>query len=45
MRVQGGPFYTQRDLKEWVTLGDVFDAHEAMDLEAAMAHKLNKGNA
>lgn len=29
------PIYTQRDLREWVTLADVFDAHEALDLRAA----------
>lgn len=29
------PVYTLKDLKEWVTLADVFDAHEALDLRAA----------
>ena len=29
------PIYTLRDLKEWVTLSDIFDAHEALDLRAA----------
>lgn len=30
------PIYTQADLKTWVTLADVFDAHEALDLRAAL---------
>jgi hypothetical protein len=30
------PLYTQKDLREWVTLWDAFDAHEALDLKAAM---------
>ena len=29
------PLYTQKDLKEWVTISDVLDAHEALDLKAA----------
>lgn len=33
------PVYTQRDLQEWVTLSDVFDAHEALDLRGAMNEK------
>lgn len=33
------PLYTMRDLREWVTLVDVLDAHEALDLKAAMAEK------
>lgn len=33
------PFYKQGDLKTWVTLSDVYDAHEAMDLRAASAEK------
>lgn len=31
------PIYTMRDLQTWVTLVDVMDAHEAMDLKAAIA--------
>ena len=30
------PIYTMKDLREWVTLSDVLDAHEALDLKAAM---------
>jgi hypothetical protein len=33
------PIYTQRDLKEWVTLIDVMDANEALDLRGAMTEK------
>jgi hypothetical protein len=36
------PKYTLADLRgrnAWVTLRDVLDAHEAMDLEAAMAER------
>ncbi|WP_255701259.1 hypothetical protein [Afifella sp. H1R] len=33
------PIYTQRDLKEWVTLCDVLDAHEALDLKAMFAER------
>jgi len=29
--------YSQRDLREWVTLNDVFDAHQALNLRSAMA--------
>ncbi|QJD54321.1 hypothetical protein [Aminobacter phage Erebus] len=28
-----------RDLRTWVTLTDVFDAHEALDLKGAMSEK------
>jgi hypothetical protein len=31
--------YTQGDLKRWVTISDVLDAHEALDLKAAIAEK------
>lgn len=31
--------YTMRDLREWVTLSDVMDAHEALDIKAANADK------
>ncbi len=34
------PIYTQRDLREWVTISDVLDAHEALDLKAANAEKI-----
>jgi len=33
------PIYTLRDLKTWVTLKDVFDAHEMLDLKSAMNEK------
>jgi hypothetical protein len=33
------PIYTFRDLKQWVTLSDVMDAHEALDLRGAQAEK------
>lgn len=33
------PIYTQHDLKTWVTLSDVLDAHEALDLQAMMNEK------
>lgn len=33
------PMYTQRDLREWVTLADVMDAHEALDIKGALAEK------
>jgi hypothetical protein len=36
------PLYTQRDLREWVTLADVLDAHEALDLRAAEAEKVKE---
>lgn len=29
----------QRDLREWVTLADVMDAHEALDIRGALAEK------
>jgi hypothetical protein len=29
------PLYSQYDLRHWVTLADVLDAHEALDLKAA----------
>lgn len=31
--------YTLGDLRAWVTLADVMDAHEALDLRAAIAEK------
>jgi hypothetical protein len=31
--------YTQADLRKWVTLADVLDAHEALDLRGAMEEK------
>lgn len=33
--------YTLQDLRTWVTLDDVFDAHEALDLKGAMNEKAN----
>lgn len=35
------PVYSQADLRQWVTLSDVMDAHEALDLKAAMQEKAN----
>lgn len=32
--------YTMRDLREWVILADVLDAHEALDLKAANSEKM-----
>jgi hypothetical protein len=34
--------YTLRDLREWVTIADVLDAHEMLDLKAAEAEKVRK---
>ena len=34
-----GGIYTQRDLREWVTLDDALDAHEALDLRDAIQSK------
>lgn len=31
--------FTMRDLREWVTLADLLDAHEALDLKAAMQER------
>ncbi|QHJ76969.1 MAG: hypothetical protein [Caudoviricetes sp.] len=36
--------YTQKDLREWVTLADVFDAHEALDLKAAQMEKAREAD-
>lgn len=33
------PLCTVADLKSWVTLADLYDMHEAMDLRSAMAEK------
>ena len=33
------PIYTQADLRTWVTLSDVLDAHEALDLRGAFDEK------
>lgn len=33
------PIYTLKDLKQWVTITDVFDAHEALDLIGATNEK------
>lgn len=33
------PLFTMRDLREWVTLTDLMDAHEALDLKAAMQER------
>jgi len=38
------PLFTMRDLKEWVTLTDLMDAHEALDLKAAMQERTSDGN-
>ena len=33
------PIYSLGDLHSWITLGDVMDAHEALDLVAAREEK------
>lgn len=33
------PLYSMKDLREWVTLMDVYDAHEILDLKGAMQEK------
>jgi len=35
------PLYGLRDLREWVTLADVLDAHEAINMRMAMREKAN----
>ena len=37
------PVYSQRDLKEWVTLDDVMDAGEVMALREAIRRKAGDG--
>ena len=37
------PVYSQRDLKEWVTLDDVMDAGEVMALREAIRRKAGEG--
>ena len=34
--------YTQADLAQWVTIDDVMDAHEALDLKAAFEEKTDR---
>ena len=34
------PLFTMRDLRDWVTLTDLMDAHEALDLKAAMQERV-----
>lgn len=36
------PVYTLKDLREWVTVHDVFDAHEILDLKDAMMEKVRQ---
>lgn len=36
------PLFTMRDLREWVTLTDLLDAHEALDLKAAMQERASE---
>jgi hypothetical protein len=38
------PIYTQADLRSWVTINDVLDAHEALDLRGAIAEKAAQVN-
>lgn len=33
---------TMNDIKTWVTLGDLLDVHEALDLKAAMQERASK---
>ena len=35
------PLLTMRDLNEWVTIKDLLDAHEALDLKSALAERAN----
>lgn len=35
------PLCTYRDIREWVTITDLLDMHEALDLKAAMAERAN----
>lgn len=37
--ISSPPIYSQHDLKTWVTISDVLDAHEALDLIAMMNEK------
>lgn len=37
------PLFTMRDLREWVTLSDLLDAHEALDLKTAMMERATNG--
>ncbi|WP_168990516.1 hypothetical protein [Aureimonas flava] len=36
------PIYTLADLRQWVTIADVMDANEALDLKAAMADRVRR---
>jgi len=36
------PMFTMRDLRQWVTLADLLDAHEALDLKAAMQERASE---
>lgn len=38
------PMYSQKDLREWVTFSDVFDANEALDLKAVIQQKAAAAN-
>jgi hypothetical protein len=38
------PLFTMKDLREWVTLPDLLDAHEALDLKSAMAERAAERN-
>lgn len=38
------PIYTLGDLRSWVTLHDVLDAHEALDLKAAIHERAGEKN-
>jgi hypothetical protein len=42
--IEDPPMYTQADLNTWVTIKDVFDAHEALDLRAAFHEKAHEEN-
>lgn len=36
------PLCTPRDVREWVTIVDLLDMHEALDLKAASAEKADR---
>jgi hypothetical protein len=38
------PIYTMHDLKSWVTLADVYDANEALDLRSAMSERAGEAD-
>ncbi len=39
LRIAEPPAHTMRDLREWITIGDVLDANEMPVLKAAVAER------